>query len=199
MNLKPIFCNCYSELDLNLNLNKIEEYCYEVKKIDQGVTVSNYGGWHSNNRNSGDDHEKKLFIDSFTEKVNEFSASMGIKVPLKIDNFWININKKRDFNKIHTHMRSIVSGVFYVKVNKNSGRLVFENPFSEIASCYLDYWHMKSDEHYIHNEITSNIWHISPENGKIVLFPSWTGHYVEPNESEEDRISISFNTSPLRN
>jgi hypothetical protein len=37
-----------------------------------------------------------------------------------------------------------------------------------------------------------------PEESKIIIFPSWMSHYVEPNENLEDRISISFNTSIYR-
>ena len=33
-----------------------------------------------------------------------------------------------------------------------------------------------------------------PEKGKLVLFPSWLEHYVEPNLTNEDRISMSFDT-----
>ena len=33
-----------------------------------------------------------------------------------------------------------------------------------------------------------------PEKGKLVLFPSWLEHYVEPNLTNENRISLSFDT-----
>jgi uncharacterized protein (TIGR02466 family) len=40
-------------------------------------------------------------------------------------------------------------------------------------------------------------WEISPKENNIVLFPSWLEHYVSDNESDEDRISISFNFATL--
>ena len=44
-----------------------------------------------------------------------------------------------------------------------------------------------------YNEYTSDIWNIIPEEGKLVLFPSWLEHEVDQNLSQEKRISISFN------
>ena len=34
-----------------------------------------------------------------------------------------------------------------------------------------------------------------PKRGRILLFPSYLGHEVEPNITDEDRISIAFNAS----
>ena len=32
-----------------------------------------------------------------------------------------------------------------------------------------------------------------PLEGRIIMFPSWLWHCVEPNESNDIRISVSFN------
>ena len=34
----------------------------------------------------------------------------------------------------------------------------------------------------------------NPKSGKLVIFPSWLCHYVYPNKSKTQRISIAFNT-----
>ena len=36
---------------------------------------------------------------------------------------------------------------------------------------------------------------VEPESGMFVAFPSHLLHYVDPNETGDDRISISFNMS----
>ena len=36
---------------------------------------------------------------------------------------------------------------------------------------------------------------MEPEDNKLILFPSWLEHDVEPSKSDEDRISIAFNVS----
>ena len=43
------------------------------------------------------------------------------------------------------------------------------------------------------NEFSTNIVRIKPEEGKLLLFPSYLHHSVEENVSDEDRIVISFN------
>ena len=43
------------------------------------------------------------------------------------------------------------------------------------------------------NEISAEIIKIEPEEGKLLLFPSYLNHAVEENLSDEDRIVISFN------
>ena len=40
------------------------------------------------------------------------------------------------------------------------------------------------------NKYTSSIWEIFPEEGKLLLFPSWLEHEVDQNLSQEKRISI---------
>ena len=35
--------------------------------------------------------------------------------------------------------------------------------------------------------------HVDPLEGRILMFPSWLWHCVEPNESNDIRISVSFN------
>ena len=97
-------------------------------------------------------------------------------VPVKITEMWGNINTKHCYNGAHIH-GGILSGVFYLKVPNNSGKLVFNNPA------------VRSDGHLIRD---SN-YRVTPENLACIFFPSWLEHYVEPNLSNEERISISFN------
>jgi uncharacterized protein (TIGR02466 family) len=45
----------------------------------------------------------------------------------------------------------------------------------------------------VYNEFNSAIAKIRPEEGKLLLFPSYLHHGVDENLSEEERIVISFN------
>ena len=84
------------------------------------------------------------------------------------------------------HPFSKLSGVFYVKIPKNSGDLIFVNE-TEIP-CFIDHNNITEFNNY-----NSFKWSIKPEENVLYLFPSWLGHYVNPNLSKEKRISISFN------
>jgi uncharacterized protein (TIGR02466 family) len=41
--------------------------------------------------------------------------------------------------------------------------------------------------------MNSSVHTIPPEVGKLIIFPSWLDHGVNPNLSDTDRISMSFN------
>ena len=45
------------------------------------------------------------------------------------------------------------------------------------------------------NEFTSGVHFVTPRRNKLVIFPSYLSHYVEPSNSLNDRISIAFNSS----
>ena len=107
-----------------------------------------------------------------------------------IFNFWININGKHDYNLLHDHQKSVLSGVYYVDVpDDNMGDLVLVRPD------HADYF------------LTGNVEESTMVNAPSVskkavtstmyLFPSWIKHYVDRNESEKERISIAFNLVPL--
>ena len=45
-------------------------------------------------------------------------------------------------------------------------------------------------------EPPSHLWReirVNPLEGRIIIFPAWLWHCVEPNESNDIRISVSFN------
>ena len=45
-------------------------------------------------------------------------------------------------------------------------------------------------------QLPSQLWrevHYEPIAGRIVMFPAWVWHEVRPNESNDTRISVSFN------
>ena len=45
------------------------------------------------------------------------------------------------------------------------------------------------------NFFNSMTWEVTPEEGKLMIWPSWLLHYVKPNLSDDTRISIAFNTT----
>jgi uncharacterized protein (TIGR02466 family) len=107
----------------------------------------------------------------------------------KMLNSWCTKHNKGDFSQIHVHNNSLISGVLYLKVNKNSGNLIFHknsywrNIFPKSIDVIFDDY----------NEVTGDYWYITPSLGTIVFFPSFLEHSVTKNESDEDRYSCAFN------
>ena len=74
---------------------------------------------------------------------------------------------------------------YYIKTNEDSGHIKFFDP-KEVKTMY-------SPTLGELNDLSTNIVRIKPEEGKLLLFPSYLHHAVEENISDEDRIVISFN------
>jgi ectoine hydroxylase-related dioxygenase (phytanoyl-CoA dioxygenase family) len=52
---------------------------------------------------------------------------------------------------------------------------------------------MRHPEISIYNDLSSDTVKIKPEEGKLLIFPSYIHHAVEENLSDQDRVVISFN------
>ena len=167
--------------EIKQDLNAMRQHIYAVKEQSEGVNISNIGGWQS-------DHQdiSRAFIDwqiELDKTVKQCCAQSGLP-PLRLYNLWFNVNGKANYNAIHNHHGAVLSGVFYVDVPENCGSIEF----------YRD----DDSEYYLpelkeYNSFTKQKHVIDPEPGMLLLFPGWTKHSVQPNRSQSDRVSISFN------
>ena len=113
--------------------NKLAQYIYSLQKEDlNGLTKSNRGGWHSKDFKLTDQNSiqfkfavelQKYIFDTF----QKFGWETG-KNNIRITQMWAIINKKDDFNVIHTHPNTYLSAAYYVKAPKNCGKFIVENP-----------------------------------------------------------------------
>ena len=155
----------------------------KIQKDKNNVNyISNVGGFQSQSLNSLDNNIKEnLFIKPATEYIKKFNKDYKIE----LSNFWINSNNKNDYNLLHNHTECNISGVYYVKAPENSGRIVFQNG---------DLTKMNSKNQFYFDDANFYSRYFLPVNQyDLILFPSETFHYVEPNRSDEERISVAFN------
>ena len=173
------------------NFNKdLEKYIYNLYEKDKkGLERSNRGGWHSENFNLLEqDSIQKKFAIKVQEYVLNCFQNMGWKIKdknIRIKEMWAIINKKEDFNVIHSHPNCYLSSAYYVKASKNCGEFIAENP--NIAKRYA------YPEIANKNELNNVAAKIEVKEGELLLFPSYLPHKVSKNESGDDRIVISFN------
>lgn len=188
MEITQAFISIVAVDNLNIDSEKISNFCYEIQKRDSGKIESNEGGWQSNELRMSETFP--ILSAMIDERLNMVYGELGFKNEYRcnIDNAWININKNKDFNYVHEHTRSFLSGVYYAKAPKNCGNLVLKTPVMTLMH-YIDPKFIKE-----FNSFNSCAMEITPETNKLVIFPSWLLHYVKPNLSSSDRISIAFNT-----
>lgn len=169
---------------VQLKSDPTKVFNYIKKQNLPGRVVSNDGGYQSIDIQN----KPTQLVDEILKHANIFGKKCNIKNNLIMDNMWLNINKHKNSNREHKHLGCVFSGAYYIKVPKNSGNIVFINPNVDI----MDYaWHRSLFDNY--NKFNSGLWNILPSVGELILFPSFLKHYVEPNLSKEERVSISFN------
>ena len=87
---------------------------------------------------------------------------------------------------MHFHPLSVISGTYYVQTPKNSSAIKFEDPRMDSFMATPPRKHDAKDANKRH-------YSLQPQEGHVVLFESWLRHEVPANESNKERISISFN------
>lgn len=168
----PVYCDI-----LNLDNRQLEKEIREFAINTPSKTFSNIGGYQ------GELFHNEEWINAITEAcprredkpIQEYSIFT-----------WANVNSKGHRNQRHVHLDTSIflSGVYYVKVPENSGRIRFYDPRGPLMTCMPDHEYF-NDGHEYH--------YIDPEEGMVLFFPCWLEHDVEENDSDEDRISIAFN------
>lgn len=173
---------------VDFDLAPLEKFCKRIKKEHrEGVIISNAGGWQSPSIRRREYFDAKLFEDFIDTQLLEVSKDLNLKYPLKLASFWININKRNNYNIAHIHTQCALSGILYLKVDEDTGYVVFENnPLEGFVKETM--W--ESDEE---NFLTTSTMTYKPEKGSVIMFPPWIQHRVLENKSNTERISIAFN------
>ena len=168
-----------------------------MRENDPGFNISNNDGWNS---------ISDLFVkkEETIQKVCSTCASSIASIIQSYDSqfnpdlfddrfaWWININPKWGSNILHSHSNSHWSGVLYIQqpseVEGFSGMIEFVNPNQEGRELAKILPKIGFD----------NMIRIRPKTGQIVIFPSYLLHSVYPNNSDQDRITIAFNSHLLK-
>ncbi len=170
---------------LSLDTKKLIDYCLFIRNNNKSIDLSNRGGWHSPSLTGEHAILNNLFL-KILESAEKYREVINYKHPLKLTNLWININNYKDYNIEHSHPNCVVSGAYYL--TSNNSNIVFVHPAAQL----MEYdWNFNVINSL--NKYNSPNWSINPSQNELLLFPSWLSHRVEPNLSEENRISISFN------
>jgi uncharacterized protein (TIGR02466 family) len=173
------------------NLNKeLSEYIYKLQAEDKdGLEKSNKGGWHSRNFEltvkSSVQNRFAIIIQKYILKVFNNNGWKTENKNIRIKEMWAIINKNGDFNILHTHPNCYLSAAYYVKAPEKCGRFQIENPNIAKRNFYPE---IKRK-----NELNLKVAGIEIEEGDLLIFPGYLPHKVSTNESNQDRVVISFN------
>ena len=170
-----------------VELNRyLEEKIIQWSQQDKGVSKTNAGGWHSTTEMNQKEEYNVLTKELFAMQDEIFAKELLTHKPV-LGNMWANINYPGNFNRPHLHPNALFSGVYWIKTPKNSGTFMMYEPRPG-AQCNMP--------NRKEGKLPSQLWrevHFEPIAGRCIMFPAWLWHEVKPNESNDVRISVSFN------
>ena len=172
--------------DIELNNKQLARDIVNWSNQDKGVEKTNYKGWHSTTDMANKPEYQVLVNELFKMQQDIYEKEHLDRQP-KLGNMWANINPPEGMNQPHIHPNALFSGVYYVQSNPKAGRLKIYDPR---PGTQINMPTRKS------GDPGRDLWrdaNIEPIPGRIIMFPAWLWHSVEPNQSDDIRISVSFN------
>lgn len=126
----------------------------------------------------------KAYLESSVNEFFESVYSPASNCYLYITQSWVNYTNKGEQHHKHCHQNSFISGVFYIEAN------------IEVDKIWV---HQKNKDLFLietksPNEFNSPNLFLPVDEGETVMFPSSIEHSVQPVETENQRISLAFNT-----
>ena len=155
-------------------------------KQDKGIVRTNVQGWHSTTNMHELPEYQKLVRMLYECQKTIYEQEHYESEPF-LGNMWANINPPGGSNRAHIHPNSLWSGVYYVKAPQNSGQLKIEDPRSVALMSRPRQKDVPKPDRLLREH------HYEPKTGRLIMFPSWLNHCVDPNNSNDIRISVSFN------
>ena len=117
--------------------------------------------------------------------VSELDFDLGGEA-LKLEDIWINILPEGGNHTAHIHPHSVISGTTYVAMPDGAGRIKFEDPRLPML--------MAAPQIQATAPPSAQRFHyVAPQSGDILMWESWLRHEVMTSQTEEPRISVSFN------
>ncbi len=170
----------------------VEKYSGDIKTIQEYAESISY---HDNQNSYASDNTFVMNDDVFTdlkifaeECIREYTLNVfNSDHKFAITQSWITKNDFGQTIDIHSHPGSILSGVFYINLPKDSGCIEF-NRGKSVFEIQI-------------NKDCSNPWmsdryRVFAETGYLLLFPSNILHSVKMNNVNQTRYSLAFNSFP---
>lgn len=119
------------------------------------------------------------------EKIQHFVREIMLSSDnLIITQSWVNKSSLGESHHEHVHPNSLVSGVWYPVINENLPPIQFNSKKQRDVSL----------SHIKYNNFNSATFLLPLKPGELIIFPSNLHHCVPTNQSNSERISLSFNT-----
>lgn len=123
------------------------------------------------------------------------TADQSVKeTKLAIASAWLNITRKHDYNCLHDHNKSPLSGIIYLKEDPS---IAEEIDALEELSKIKGGSYLPGVTHFIYsankNFLDSTSFSFRGKPGDVLIFPGWMSHLVNPFTADGERMTVAFN------
>jgi uncharacterized protein (TIGR02466 family) len=183
----PIFRYVFKDVDaLNAALRDL---ILERERTVPSVSKSNQGGWQSpSDFFSWPVPEVATLEQLAVGSLKVATARAPIPPNLRVEfdlSGWAAVNRKGDYNTTHVHPGATWSGVYYIDAGDEAADapgavLEFSHPVTAALMTFFP-------------GVLPSARVVRPENGMIILFPSYLQHSVRMYNGERPRVCVPFN------
>lgn len=162
------------------------------REAEEGSARSNRQGWHSaydlfKRKEKAQAKLAGIIREAVTQATMKLAPNSDLgKLQMECDG-WINVNPTGAYNTPHDHPGNLWSGAYYVAMpavgegDTSSGSIEFIDTRASLATSLIK------------APFTGARSSLQPKPGTLLLFPANVVHWVHPNTSTEDRVTIAFN------
>eukprot|EP01036_Dinobryon_divergens_P026653 gene26654-35328_t len=116
---------------------------------------------------------RSYMAECFVDESHEYFSLTPTDVAMKMF-LWTSVHFNGSYHSSHHHVKSGISGVFFVSVPPGSGDLEFFDPRGSLPPF-------------------GKSLRLTPRPGDLILFPGYLSHAVHPTFTRSERVSVSFN------
>ena len=137
-----------------------------------------------------EDNNTRYFLNFLHQQIQLYLNGFNVSdVPeYIITSSWMTKTTRGKYALSHSHGDADVSGVYYLNTNSEDGSLYFVDPHTnESANMIMDFAGRATN-------LDAPL-----KQGMLIMWPGFMSHGTRPNNTDNDRISVSFNIIFARN
>jgi uncharacterized protein (TIGR02466 family) len=164
---------------------------YTEKENFQLLKVAK-NGYRSTSYHVLDDKNLKELKDQICDNINTFVhdiLKVDNSIQFCIKNSWIMKHKKGNWAQYHTHNNCLLTGIYYYDVENTTGDVTFRKKDTHL-NIFPEVFDIPFTEENMFN--TKSVI-VTPENNKLIIFPSHLLHKVSENMNDKERHCLVFN------
>lgn len=175
---------------------ELAQECEQLEAFDvagRKWSETNYPGGYTSYASMNELHRFSSTFEGLEKKISRHVKAYAKALDFELrgrevfmTDCWVNVMPPLTTHGLHLHPLSFISGTYYVRTPAGCPGIKFEDP-------RLDRFMAAPPRKSKVQPINETFITFPAVAGNVVLFESWLRHEVPANQTEEERISISFN------